>query len=199
MESSLSELVKRTEGLQPWRRIFHAVNGGILVLAMETLPIPTRTALLVLGTLLLALVVMDVLRLARPEVNRAFFRSFYLLASPREAGKLASSTWYVLGAITVLLLFPRETALAGILVLALADPAAGYVGRKWGKRRLGGGTMEGSAAFTLMAFAVLWVFAPWPMALVAALVTAVIEALPVPLDDNLSIPLVASGVLHLLL
>jgi len=199
MESSLSELVKRTEGLQPWRRIFHAVNGGVLVLAMETLPIPTRTAVLVLGVLLLALASMDVLRLARPEVNRAFFRSFYLLASPREAGKLASSTWYVLGMILVLLLFPREVALAGILVLALADPTAGFVGRKWGRKRLGAGTWEGSTAFTFMAFAVFCVFAPWPMALVAAAVTAAMEALPLPVDDNLSVPLVASGVLHLLL
>ena len=36
----LSELIEKTEGMQPWRRVFHVFNGTVLVLALLLLPIP---------------------------------------------------------------------------------------------------------------------------------------------------------------
>lgn len=199
MESSFSELVRKTEGMQPWRRLFHAGNGIILVLLLQRLPAPKPTVLLALGSLLAALVLLDAVRLLNPGVNRVFFKAFAPLASPREAGKMASSTWYLLGVLLTLGIFPWSTALPGILVLALADPAAGAVGRAWGTRGLGKGTVEGSGAFALVAFGTLLFFVSWPLALLAALVTTTVEALPLPLDDNLTIPLVTSGALTFLL
>jgi len=198
MDPSLTELVEKTEGLQPMRRIFHAVNGTVLVLLLWATALPDRTIFLALGTLLCALLLMDGVRLAIPEANRLFFRGFALLASPREVTRLASSTWYLLGILLTLILFPRDIALGAILVLALADPSASYVGRRWGNRRVGGGTVEGSLAFTLVAFGALTFWAPWPDALVAALVTAAVEVIPWPIDDNLSVPLTAAGTLLLL-
>ena len=198
MDPSLAELVEKTHGLQPLRRIFHAVNGTALVLLMRTTGIQDRIVFLALATLLCALLLMDGVRLAVPKVNRAFFRSFSLLASPRETARLASSTWYLLGILLSLILFPRDIALAAILVLALADPAAGYVGRRWGRRRLGGGTVEGSLVFIAVAFGALALWAPWPQALGAALFTAAVEILPWPIDDNLSVPLTAAVALLLL-
>jgi glycerol-3-phosphate acyltransferase PlsY len=198
-DPSFSELVKKTEGIQPWRRLFHAANGTILVLLLLLFPIPDAVVVTALGVLLATLVFLDVVRLTQPGVNRVFFRTFILLVSPREAKKVASSTWYVLGMLLALLLFPRNVALAGILTLALGDPAAAFIGSRFGRRKLGTGSVMGSTTFALVAFAVLALFVPWPAAAVAALVTATVEVLPLPVDDNLSIPLVASCVLLLLL
>ena len=195
----ISELIEKTEGVQPWRRVFHASNGTILVLALLWLPIPDAVVFSALGTLLAALLFLDVVRLTRPAVNRVFFQAFMLLASPREARKVASSTWYLLGVFLALLFFPRTAALAGILTMALGDPAAAVVGWKYGRRKLGNGSLEGSITFALVAFGVQILFFPWPVAAAAALVTAAVEALPWPVDDNLSLPLVASGVVTLLL
>ena len=138
-------LVARTEGLQPWRRIFHAVSGILLALAPGWLGwAPGRVAiLLAVGTG--ALFVADAVRLAVPSLNRLFFVTFRLLASPREAGGIASSTWYALGATLVWWAAPGTPAMAALLVLALADPAASVIGRRWGRRKLGKGTWEGSA------------------------------------------------------
>ncbi len=199
MESSLADLVKKTEGLQPWRRVFHAANGTVLVLILSFVPVPTPFVLLFLGALLAILVLADALRLARPDLNVLFFRAFTFLASPREEKGVASSTWYVLGALLVLLLYPRQAALAGILTLALADPMASLIGRKWGRRKLGSGTLEGSVVFFLVASLTLAFFAPWPVAVAAALAAAAVEAIPWPVDDNLSVPLAAGGLLALLL
>lgn len=191
-------LVRRTKGVQPWRKLFHAVNGVSIVLALTILPIPTWTAVAFLGAVLALLAVMDGVRLTDRGLNRRFFRTFSPLASPREARGVASSTWYALGVVLTLLLFPRQEALAGILVLALADPAAGVVGRVWGRHRLGRGTWEGTGAFVAVAFVALLPFVPWWAALTTALITAVVERVSWPLDDNLVIAPAVAGILLLL-
>jgi dolichol kinase len=83
--------------------------------------------------------------------------------------------------------------------MALGDPAAAVVGGKYGRRKLGKGSLEGSITFAMVAFGVQALFFPWPIAAAAALVTAAVESLPWPVDDNFSLPLVASGVVTLLL
>lgn len=198
-DPTFSELVEKTEGIQPWRRVFHMFNGTILVLVLLWLPIPDLVVFSALGAIVVALFFLDLVRLTRPEVNRLFFKTFIVLASPREAKKVASSTWYALGALLALLLFPRFAAMAGILTLALGDPAASFIGRRYGRRKLGKGTLEGSVTFALVAFGVQALFAPFPVAAAGALVTTVVEVLPWGVDDNFSVPLVASGVLSLLL
>ncbi len=192
-----TELVRKTEGIQPWRRIFHAANGVFIVVTLKALPIATWDAAVLLGSVLSVLLLVDGARLANPRLNRLFFRLFAFLASPREARKPASSTWYLLGVVLTLLIFPRHEALGGILVLALADPAAGYVGRRWGRRRWGSGTLEGSAAFVAVAFLTLLTFVPWGAALAAALVGALVEQAPWEVDDNLVIPPAVAAVLLL--
>lgn len=194
----LSRAVERTKGLQPWRRVFHAANGTLVVLSVAVLGLSAPAAARMLGGILAFTVLMDVVRLFDPKLNVLFFRAFASLASPRETKKVASSTWYALSAFLVLTLFPQDCALAGILVLAWADPAASVVGQKWGKRSFLGGTVRGTAAFVLVAFSALLVFVPWQLALVVAAVTALVEAAPTGLDDNLILPLTAAGLVFLL-
>lgn len=131
---------------------------------------------------------LDLVRLNSRKANHRFFTWFSRLASPREASKIASSTWYVVGVFAVHLLFPGPYLVPAILVLALADPAASVVGRLWGRRRLGRGTLEGSAVFYLVATAVLVPFVGVGHALWVGLVVAVCEVLPLPVDDNVVIP-----------
>lgn len=192
---TFAELVARTRGLQPWRRIFHAASGVILALGPGALGLDARTtaALLAAGTT--GLFVADVLRLRVPAANRLFFTVFRKLASPREAGSLASSTWYALGATLVWALTPGAPAVAAILVLGLADPAASVVGRTWGRTPLGKGTRLGSGTFFGVACAVLLVTAGWPAALPAAVAATVAEVIPFGPDDNLTIPLATAAVL----
>jgi dolichol kinase len=197
-DQNLNALLEKTEGLQPWRRVFHASNGLIVVGVLLFTPLTARAVSWILAAALTVMVLLDALRLLRPEVNRVFFRAFLFLASPREKGRLASSTWYVLGVLLTLLLFPVEISVAAILVLALADPAASVLGRLYGKRRFGKGTLVGSSAFLAVAFPCLLTVMAWPAALAAAAAIATVEIIPWPLDDNLVLP-IASGVIISLL
>jgi dolichol kinase len=191
----LHELVGRTRGPQPWRKLFHAVNGITIAVGLTTLPLSRGEAVAVFGGILSLLVALDVLRLRHEATNRLFFLAFSSLASPREAKGVASSTWYTLGALLTVALFSRAHAVSGVLVLALADPAASYVGQRWGSRPLLAGTLLGSAAFFLVALAVLAARHPLPVALVASVAVALAERLSWPLDDNLTIPIVGAAVL----
>jgi len=197
-EAILSEAIERTEGIQPWRRVFHATNGTLVVLAISVLGLKVATAILILGIVLMLAVVLDVVRLFDPKLNVLFFRTFSSIASPREARKIASSTWYALSALVALSFFPEPYALAGILVLALADPTASVVGQRWGRTRFLAGSVRGTAAFVVVAFFALLPFVPWWSALAAAGGTAVVEAAPIDLDDNLIVPLTVAGILVLI-
>lgn len=192
---SIDDLVEATRGPQPWRRIFHALNGLFFAGLLWTWG-PTRgEAVLALGSIVLLLLAGDILRLALPWLNALFFRVFQSLASPREADGIASSTWYMVGILVAVALFPLDVVVPGILVLALADPAASYLGRRWGRRRIGTGSLEGMAVFAVIAGTILLVTAPPGSALLAAVGAAAVEVVPWDLDDNLTIPLTVALIL----
>lgn len=191
--ASFSELVSRTEGLQPWRRVFHAVSGLVLALGPGALGLESTETAALLSVAAFLLFAADAFRLRSPAANRLFFVVFRTLASPREAAGLASSSWYALGAAIVWAFVPGEPAVAALLVLGLADPAASVVGRSWGRRPLGKGSWVGSVTFAAVAFAVLLGVLPWPLAAVVAGVTAAFEVAPLGVDDNLTIPLVTGA------
>ena len=90
----------------------------------------------------------------------------------------------------------RETAIGW--AVAWADPAASVVGQKFGKRPFLAGTVRGTATCAVVAFCALLLFVPWWMALLAAAVTAMFEAAPLDLDDNLIVPITAAGTLYLM-
>ena len=187
----------RTDGVQLWRRLVHA---GVCLAIAEFVHFVGPDSAVPVTALLLGLVAaltVDGVRLRSAAANAAFFRWFSALASPREARAVASSTWLLLGALAVLLIAPHRWFVPAMLVLGLADPAASVVGRLWGRNRLGKGTWEGTAAFYLVAAAVLAPLFGLQAALVAAAVVAAIEVLPTGVDDNLTIPLATALALWL--
>lgn len=112
--------------------------------------------------------------------------------------RLNGATCVLVGATLLALLFPVRLA-APILAMAMvADAAAALVGRRWGRHAWGSltATVEGSVAFVgtglfLMAFVPGVAFGP---AAAGVLVGALVEALPLPVDDNIWVPLAAAVV-----
>ncbi len=192
--SELAPLVERTQGPQPGRRIFHAVNGLVIAGVLVVVEPGWTVAVGILAALTVGAFLLDAARFAVPALNRLFFRVLRPFASPREARGAASSSWYLLGCTLAVAIFPRELAVASILVLALADPAASWGGRRWGRTPLGTGTRLGTGIFVAVAALVLLPFVGLPAALLVAVGTAALEVVRWPLDDNLVVPL-ATGAL----
>ena len=189
--------VRSTEGLQPWRRLFHMGTGVAIAAFVSVFGPDSPISVVTLGGALAGALLLDWIRLRSRVANTVFFRWFSALASPREARKLASSTWFLLGALAVLVIAPGRWFAPAVLVLAVADPAASVVGRTWGRHRLGKGSWEGTGAFYVVAVAVLTPFAGLQAALIAAAVVAALEVLPSGIDDNLTVPLATALALWL--
>ncbi len=194
--ASLDALVERTAGPQWWRKAVHAFNA-VAVAAVIVWWEPSRVlGVAILSSVVIAAFVADAVRLTHPRVNELFFRAFGKLASPREARGVASSTWYAAGILAAFAFFPRDVAVSAILVLGLCDPAAAFVGRRFGRRPFLGGTLEGSLAFFALAALILGARHTWPAALAAAGAAALAERRSWPLDDNLAIPVVCGALIQ---
>jgi len=180
------------------RQVFHLTNGTIIALLYTRWGASVGWALLImaLGGAFLAwrhtkkpfLWAKPLLELLdRPEDTRRF---------PAKGAVL-----YGLGVGFSLVVYPHYAALGAIAVLASGDALSTLVGKAWGKRRWPWNkrlSLEGSVAFFVGATLFAQCFVPFPMALVGALIGALIETVPWPLDDNFTIPIGVGMVLALL-
>ncbi|MCY3808342.1 MAG: hypothetical protein OXG58_02705 [Gemmatimonadetes bacterium] len=185
----LKEAIGRTEGLQPWRRATHMASGVGIAAAVHLVGLDSAVPVVGLACAAAMAVALDVVRLRSAALNTVFYRWFRALASPREARRPVSSTWYLIGALATVAIAPPSWSVPAILVLAVADPVASVVGRLWGRRPLGKGSWEGSAAFYAVSVAVLIPFFGLPVALAAGTFAAAAEVAPTGIDDNLTVPL----------
>lgn len=106
--------------------------------------------------------------------------------------------YFASGILFVLLLVPEPINYASIAVLALGDGFATVFGRKFGKTVLPfnkGKSVEGSIFGFLFAFVGAFPFVGLVKALVGAAVGMLMECIPTPVDDNLTIPVVVGLVL----
>ncbi len=109
--------------------------------------------------------------------------------------------YFAFGILLTLLLFPAPSSYAAIAIFALGDSTASLIGGTLTGKPLPynrAKTLEGTLGGLFFAFLAGCVFvAPW-MALAAATVGMLVEYLPLPINDNLLIPLSAGVVLILL-
>jgi len=107
-----------------------------------------------------------------------------------------------LGVLLTLLFFPPKAALIGIFALAFGDGVASLAGKIWGKRKipyLRGKTLEGSTACFGAVFISSLALTRDPLqSLEIALLTVLVEALPIRDYDNLLIPLIVGAFICLL-
>lgn len=153
-----------------------------------------RWPLVALTVLVLAI---DLLRLGDPRVRR-FFGSLVGPALRRhEHNELLGSSYLAIGCLLAALVYPRPVAVAALGYLILGDGLAGLVGRTLGRHTLAfGKSWEGTVAcFAASLIVGLLVLGDPRVAVLGALVATVVELLPLPLDDNLAIPLLCGTVL----
>jgi len=182
------------------RRLWHI--GGGLSIPIAGLLAPQNIFLPVLISITLGFLIFELVRLRSPSVNRRFLTSFHPLLREREASTFTAST-YILIAATILFIFcDRSIAALALTFVAAGDPVAGMVREKWGKPRIRNKALTGSAAclvVCLIAGAILAAitYITFWLAVIGAICATLIEFLPLPVNDNLTIPLVAGGVMML--
>lgn len=207
LQATLSEYAIHVPSLRPTnhrRALFHCASGALAITILWLVPDPAWT-IAIAGPLALGAWTLEALRRSRPRMNGALMRFFAPLAHPHEHRRVNSGTWY-LSALALLSLTRAPLPCAvGLTALAVGDPIAGWIGRRYGRVRLvHGRSLEGTLAFalaaTLASIPVALAFAPalpWTSALIigasGASAGALAELLSLRVDDNLSIGLAASA------
>ncbi|MFQ6087199.1 MAG: diacylglycerol/polyprenol kinase family protein, partial [Candidatus Bathyarchaeia archaeon] len=109
--------------------------------------------------------------------------------------------FFAAGIMLALLLFPEPISYASIVIFALGDGTATLFGRKLGRNVFPlnkGKRIEGSIFGFMFAFLGALLFVSPFEALIGAAIGMLMEALPTPISDNLTIPL-ASGLVLMML
>jgi dolichol kinase len=185
------------------RSLFHVASGVAALLMLRLLP-GRGWLVAASGAFFVAAWTMETARRRSPQVNARLMRFFAPVAHPHERHRVNSSTWYVTALLLLALFTPPRAAEIGVVVLAVADPAAGFVGRRFGRTRLRAGrSLEGTLTFLTVgvAGAIAWMLAlealPWSsmitVAVAGAAAGAVAELASTRLDDNFTIPVSATA------
>jgi len=181
------------------RGLFHILGGLSFPVAALFL---TRMALLIsLGVVTFVFLAFEFLRFRAPKINRWFFSLFRPLLREEEASRLTGTSYMLIASLIAFLAFPRDIAVLALCFLAVGDAVAAIVGKYMGKRKLLSKTVEGDLACFVSCLLIGFVlyYAGLNIRLLTTLVGSVgatfVEAIPLPLNDNLTMPLFAGLVM----
>jgi dolichol kinase len=185
-------------GVEIKRKIVHLAT---LVIPVGYALTSEETVLLFLVPFFICFISVDLLRQFIPALASLFRKYFLGRVLREEEGKaFMGSTYFLFSTILTILLFPKPIAISSLLILILADTAAALVGKGIGRVQILGKTLEGSMAFFFTALLIVWIYPNLNRfsGSFAALGAALIELLPIRLNDNLTIPLTAGAIMFFL-
>lgn len=129
--------------------------------------------------------------------------TWHAALSPEIYEFVTAPIFFALGIMLALIAFPPPVSYGAIAIFTLGDGFATLFGKKLGRHVYPynkGKKLEGSILGLLIAWLGAWLFIANPLkALIGAAVGMFIETLPLPVNDNLTIPLFSGLTLLLLL
>jgi glycerol-3-phosphate acyltransferase PlsY len=181
------------------RGLFHIFGG--LFIPIAALFLPRMVLLISLGVATFIFLVFELLRFRAPGINKWFFSFFKPLLREKEASRLTGASYMLVASLIAFLVFQRDIAVLALSFLAVGDPLATIVGTHIGKRKLLGKTLEGDLACFISCVAIGFVFhyaglsIPLLTILLGSVGATIVEAMPLPINDNLTVPLFAGLVM----
>ncbi|MDA1219347.1 MAG: hypothetical protein O2909_07885 [Chloroflexi bacterium] len=183
-----------------WRRLFHLSAGSILPVAGIFLP---WLAIVILSVGLASFSLgLDLTRIKLPLLNQFYLRFLSPFLKKTEDRRITGATYMLIATVIAFLVFDQTIAVVVLLYLAIGDPAAALVGTRTPGPRIFGKSPGGTLAFVGVSLLVVLILVSsgfiqyhWGL-IVGAVIAAGVELAPVPLDDNLTIPLLAGTAMH---
>ncbi|MFC1962015.1 diacylglycerol/polyprenol kinase family protein [Chloroflexota bacterium] len=184
------------------RGLVHILLG--LAIALAGLFLSRFIFLFILGAITFIFILTELIRFRHQPLNNWFCSFLRPLLRDRETSRLTGASYILIASLLVFLFFDKNVAALAVSFMALGDAVATIVGKCCGKHRIYGKTLEGNlaclAACLLTAFTLSVVGLPVSLitALIGAVTATVTESLPLPVNDNLAIPLLSALVMTLL-
>ncbi|MFP4194219.1 MAG: diacylglycerol/polyprenol kinase family protein [Desulfosalsimonas sp.] len=186
----------KLKGTEIRRKVLHlialAIPFGILYL-----PRPAAVSLLV--PLAAAMLAGELLRRKYPFLQNLFLKIFGMFIRSREKEEITGGTYFFIAGAICLLIFDRPIAFTVMAFIILGDAAAALAGMKFGRLRTPWGKSVEGALASLLACISFWALFPeidFAPAFAGAMITGVLEFLPLKINDNLFVPVVCGLVLQ---
>jgi len=124
-----------------------------------------------------------------------------------QPGKIMGTTAYLLSVIIVIIFFPKQVAIYALVFTVFGDAASTIIGKKFGRKRFWKDkSIAGTSGFFITTFiiGIILNFIPslmigWLKILEGAAFSAFIEFLPIPIDDNFTVPILTAVFLFFVL
>ncbi len=162
--------------------------------------ISKQLAIYLLVPITAACIIVDVTRYYIPTVARWFYKWFGWLLRRHEIDvnkkRLSGASNVLISALLCVIIFPKVIAISAFTILIISDTTSALIGRRFGRHRFFAKSLEGSSAFFVSAILVILI-APkidkllmeYIVGFIAAAIGTIVEALPIKIDDNLTIPI----------
>lgn len=194
---------RRSDGVASMLGELHrkAIHLSSLVIPIGYYLLPEETSRRALLVAALIAIIVEAVRLNEPRIARMTLRLVGALLREHERTGLFGSTYLILGALICAHSFVKPVVVASVLFVILGDAAAALVGRTYGRIHVLGKTLEGSVTCFVVCFIVGALIPGIPVnaALAGAVTASAFELLPIPLDDNLRIPLAGGFAMRLVM
>lgn len=177
------------------RKAIHLLNLVIPLSYWHIFPNKSDFLKILFGLTCLFLFI-DVIRSRFPFIKIFFIKIFgKMLRNHEIKGKFTGATWVMIASLLTISLFPKNIAILSLIFMSLGDTFAALVGRKFGKVTFFNKTFEGflGGLFPCIIIAFYFNSLPFYISLIGAFSAMLIEVVPIPIDDNLSIPVFSAS------
>lgn len=166
------------------------IPGGYYFLHLDR---PQMLSIMVPVTV--AMILIDIARLRQWLFWKAFARRILspVIRRHEMAGDFTGATYILLSVCLTVALYDKPIAIAAMAFIIVGDTLAALVGRRFGRHRFGNKSVEGSLACLVgtVIVAVLMPDLPMGIRLLGAVVATIVEALPLGIDDNITVPILS--------
>ena len=151
--------------------------------------------LTIMVSITLLMILIDISRIRQWAFWRNFAQQFWapIIRKHEHDGDFTGATYILLSVCFTVALFAKPIAIAALAFIMVGDTFAALIGRRFGRHRFGNKSIEGSSACLVGTLLVAFITPQLAIsvAVFGALVATVVEALPLKIDDNLSVPLIS--------
>tara|TARA_A100000164_G_scaffold325409_1_gene310476 strand:+ start:57 stop:632 length:576 start_codon:yes stop_codon:yes gene_type:complete len=136
-------------------------------------------------------------------INNIFKKFFnFMLRKNELKGSITGATWLIIGNLITVYLYPIYIAVPALIFLSIGDSFAALFGKKIPKLKIGNKSIIGTLAgiFSSLPIALLVNQAlPTHVLVIGAVTAMLVELLPLPLNDNLTIPILSGFIMIIIL
>jgi dolichol kinase len=182
------------------RKTIHILGALIIPFALVFGMLPSQLLIMFLSLLYL---ISEYFRINKKKIPLITKITNTSTSKSEQLNIVLDPIWYAFGIIVTLSFFPIKIATVGILTLTMGDSFAGFVGRMINRKHKiifnKSKTIEGSITGMLIASLFSSLLINPLFAIPGCIGGMIIESLPLPISDNVSIPIISSMVTFFLL